>query len=125
MGFGGSGYFSPPWRGGLIWTRNNKSKLVFLKLGNRKFRTFYAIFMEFHENSGFLVIFTKKGGITRKFTNFHEFRDFRPSGAAKGLGIACITMPFAGSVAGRGNLVKVSNHRKKVNFMEFHAKSGK
>ena len=113
MDFGGSGYFSPPWRGGLIWTRNNKSKLVFLKLGNRKFRTFYAIFMEFHENSGFLVIFTKKGGITRKFTNFHEFGDFRPSGAARGLEFACIIMPFAGSVAGRGNLVKVMNHRKK------------
>jgi len=79
--------------------------------------------MEFHANPGFLMIFTKECGLTRKFTNFHEFRDFRPSGAARGLEFTCIIMPFAGSVAGRGNLVKVRNYRKKVNFMKFHAKS--
>ena len=69
------------------------------------------------------MVFTKKGGITRKFTNFHEFRDFRPSGAAKGLGIACIIMPFAGPVAGSGNLEKAGNYCKKANFVGFHAKS--
>ena len=122
MNFCVSGYFSPPWRGGLIWTRNNKSKLVFLKPGNRKFRPFYAIFMEFHENSGFLVTFTKKGGITQKITSFHGFRDFRPSGAAKGLEIACSIMPFAGSVAGRGNLVKVWNYCKKAKIHEIARK---
>ena len=58
-----------------------------------------------------------------KITNFHEFPDFRPSGAAKGLEIACIIMHFAGSVAGSGNLVKVRDYRKKVNFKKSDAKS--
>ena len=69
--FGVSGHFSAPWRGASIWTRNNKSKLVFLRCQSRIFHDFYGKFNFFMKNPQksrilcFLREKIKKGGVAR------------------------------------------------------------
>ena len=69
--FGVSGHFSAPWRGASIWTRNNKSKLVFLRCQSRISHDFYGkfnFFMEFPQKSQnfvFLREINKKAGDAR------------------------------------------------------------
>ena len=58
-----SGYFSAPWRGASIWTRNNKSKFVFLRCQSRIFHDFYGkfnFFMKNPQSQEFLCFCVKK-----------------------------------------------------------------
>ena len=82
------------------------------------FPPFYAIFMIFHEHPQFSVNFTEKGGITWKSANFHDFLDFRRSGAAKALEFAWIIKDLAGSAAGVADLELMVKYSKKPNFHE-------
>jgi len=61
--FGVSGHFSAPWRGASIWTRNNKSKLVFLRAKSRNFHEFHGkfnFFMKIPQKSRFSVFLREK-----------------------------------------------------------------